>query len=641
MDVRIPMPQSEDFVDFVDRKLEVARSDGPAPRTRGKIHGVSGNGTAFRPPSARVFRDPAEGPPDRLRERARRGGLRLPVRLHRGLPSANRRRGRGRWPPLRRPGCVDRPERDSPRDLLGPSRSEGAPPDRVRDAASVGARVRLHDGPLVARPRLGRRGDRGRRVPVHVERDHRGSDDGRATERRVLAVVHPEQRRGGRGLRSAFGVPRPPGCNRGRQPHDPHRRPRRHGRVRVPHADCLLPSPARLPGIRAASRGAAEDDGLAAPLEVLRHQRTHRPWSRVLHPARRDVDTAQVRRPGHVEWPPPCPRERDDRDRGDRQHAAREAVRSRPSDRHGARPVDRVHAEPRLHDERGPRGRPVPRPRGAHEHVRADRRLLPHGDHRAGAARARQRGELDHLAPPEQRDDGPRRDPDGRGLLRPADLPCDRVLRRLDFPLLHGLPERAAERVTGEGLALPVVLESRLISIARALSTVLRTWPGMSDFVSLPLRRSLLAGFVFVAMVMSLGQALAGDSSSQSGSVGATVTANAPQITNFDMKDTSGSPATIIGTQVVVLTTYTFNFRVNAPNGWADITHVYARIWHDGGNDATNYAGQTTGANYKASLAATYSSASAPAVTDFSAVDGNIQYVQGSSSVTAVLAGPT
>jgi len=163
----------------------------------------------------------------------------------------------------------------------------------------------------------------------------------------------------------------------------------------------------------------------------------------------------------------------------------------------------------------------------------------------------------------------------------------------------------------------------------------------MSDFVSVPLRRSLVAGFVFFAMVMSLGQALAGDSSSQSGSVGATVTANAPQITNFDMKDTSGSPATIIGTQIVVLTTYTFNFRVNAPNGWADITHVYARIWHDGGNDVTDYAGQTTGANYKASLAATYSSASAPVVTDFSAVDGNIQYVQGSSSVTAVVAGQT
>src|SRR5207245_7236272 len=158
----------------------------------------------------------------------------------------------------------------------------------------------------------------------------------------------------------------------------------------------------------------------------------------------------------------------------------------------------------------------------------------------------------------------------------------------------------------------------------------------MSDFVSVPLRRSLVAGFVFFAMVMSLGQALAGDSSSQSGSVGATVTANAPQISNFDMKDTSGSPATIIGTQIVVLTTYTFNFRVNAPNGWPDITHVYARIWHDGGNDATDYAGQITGANYKASLAATYSSASVPAVTDFSAVDGNIQYVQGSSSVTAV-----
>ena len=163
----------------------------------------------------------------------------------------------------------------------------------------------------------------------------------------------------------------------------------------------------------------------------------------------------------------------------------------------------------------------------------------------------------------------------------------------------------------------------------------------MSDFVSVPLRRSLVAGFVFFAMVMSLGQALAGDSSSQSGSVGATVTAAAPVISNFDMKDTSGSPATIIGTQIVVLTTYTFNFRVNAPNGWTDVTHVYARVWHDGGNDATAYTGQTTGANYRASLASTYSGASAPAVGDFSAVDGNLQYVQGSSSVTQVVLGQT
>src|SRR3989442_12679239 len=131
---------------------------------------------------------------------------------------------------------------------------------------------------------------------------------------------------------------------------------------------------------------------------------------------------------------------------------------------------------------------------------------------------------------------------------------------------------------------LPDALESGLISIARGLSTVLRTLPGMSDFVSVPLRRSLVAGFVFFAMVMSLGQALAGDSSSQSGSVGATVTANAPQISNFDMKDTSGSPATIIGTQIVVITTYTFNFQVNAPNGRPHITHAYIQIWHDGGN---------------------------------------------------------
>src|SRR5207244_12349435 len=129
--------------------------------------------------------------------------------------------------------------------------------------------------------------------------------------------------------------------------------------------------------------------------------------------------------------------------------------------------------------------------------------------------------------------------------------------------------------------------------------------------------------------------------SSQCASVETTDTAAGPVTSNFDMKDTSGSPATIIGTQIVVLTTYTFNFRVNAPNGWTNVTRVYARVWHDGGNDATAYTGQTTGANYRVSLASTYSGASAPAAGDFSAVDGNLQYVLGSSSVTQVVLGQT
>src|SRR5438876_4311727 len=603
-------------------------------------HGACGNGAALRPPPDRVLGDPAQGPRDRLRERPRRGGLRLSVRLHRGLPPADRDRGRGRRPPLRRPGCGDRPERDPPRDLLRPPRSEGSPPDCLGDPASLRPRVRLHDGPPVARPRGGRRGNRRRRVPVHVERDHRGSDDGRATERRVLAVVHPEQRRGGRGLRSASGVPRPPGRDRDRQPHDPHRRPRRHGRVRVPHADCLLPSPPRLPGVRAASRGAAEDDGLAAPLEVLRHQRAHRPRGRVLHPAHGDVDVAQVRRPGHVERAPPRPRERDDRDCGDWQHAAREAIRSRPRDRHGARPVDRLHAEPRLHDERGPRGRPVPRPRGAHEHVRADRRLLPDGDYRAGAAGARQRRELDHLAPPEQRNDGPRRDPDGRGLLRSPDIPCNGVLRRLDFSLLHGLPERAAEWVTGQGSPLSVELESWLIPIARGLSTVLRTLPGMSDFVSVPLRRSLVAGFVFFAMVMSLGQALAGDSGSSQGggTVGVTVTNQAPVVTRFDIKD-SVTNASLMGSQLDVRTTYWVWVTVFDENNWSDIKQLDVNFWNDGGvNPEKTYYQQIGGANLRINLTYANSGSNAPTTGQWSLGEGNANFTSSSIGIYTITA---
>ena len=155
------------------------------------------------------------------------------------------------------------------------------------------------------------------------------------------------------------------------------------------------------------------------------------------------------------------------------------------------------------------------------------------------------------------------------------------------------------------------------------------------------LRYALVSGMVFFAIVMSMGQVLADPTSSQGGTVGGVVSGTAPVISLFDIKDTTATPATVIGTQIQVLTTYTFNFRVNAPNGWNDITLVAARVWHDGGNDATTYTGQSSGANWKASLSASFSNVGAPAVGDFGAIDGRMDYVSASSSVTPVVAGQT
>ena len=147
-------------------------------------------------------------------------------------------------------------------------------------------------------------------------------------------------------------------------------------------------------------------------------------------------------------------------------------------------------------------------------------------------------------------------------------------------------------------------------------------------------RSALVSGLIFFAIVMSLGQVLAADNASQGGGVGVIVSGTAPVISNFDIQDVT--PVTILGTQIQVGQTYFFQFRVNAPNGWVDITHVYARVWYTGSDPATTYAGQTTGANYKASLSATYSNTPAPAAGDFSAIDGNMNFVVGSSAVTPV-----
>lgn len=153
------------------------------------------------------------------------------------------------------------------------------------------------------------------------------------------------------------------------------------------------------------------------------------------------------------------------------------------------------------------------------------------------------------------------------------------------------------------------------------------------------LRRATISGLIFFAVLMSLGQVLAADSATQSGNVGVIVNATAPTISNFDIQ--TGSSVTVLGTQIQVGTTYYFLFQVNAPNGWVDLTHIYARVWYTGSSATTTYAAQSSGANYKASLSSTYSSTSSPAATDFTAVDGSMDYVQPSSTVTEVTAGQT
>src|SRR5436309_2768278 len=212
----------------------------------------------------------------------------------------------------------------------------------------------------------------------------------------------------------------PPWCGR-----------RRDGRERGALGDLLGPPRTERPladrerDLAAVHSGVRRHDGCAV-------DGPRSPRGGVAHP--------KLRGAGHVERPAQRPGKRHRRPGHDRQRRSLGALPPRPGQRHGPGPLDRLHVQPRVRDECRRRGGSVYGPNGLDEHVRADRGFVPHGDRRAGAARPRQCGELDRLALTEQCDDHPRRDLDGRGLLRHPNLPRDRVLRRVDRVLLRRVP---------------------------------------------------------------------------------------------------------------------------------------------------------------------------------------------------------
>src|SRR2546427_5438540 len=117
----------------------------------------------------------------------------------------------------------------------------------------------------------------------------------------------------------------------------------------------------------------------------------------------------------------------------------------------------------------------------------------------------------------------------------------------------------------------------------------------MTRFLRVPLRRCLVAGLVFFALVLSLGHAMAGDSGSAEGGgpVGVTVTNQAPVVTQFDIRTTSN--ASLMGSQLDVRTTYWIWVTVYDQNNWSDIKQLDVNLWYDGGSGSEKTYWQQTG----------------------------------------------
>ena len=147
----------------------------------------------------------------------------------------------------------------------------------------------------------------------------------------------------------------------------------------------------------------------------------------------------------------------------------------------------------------------------------------------------------------------------------------------------------------------------------------------MGDFVSVPLRRSLVVGITFFALVMSLGQALAGDSgsSNDNGTITGVVNANAPTINVADIRNTGNT--TVTGTQLDVLSNYRFYLDVTESNGWASLRNVYVQLWFDLGTDTTTFATATAANNYRINVTYDNSAAqSSPTAGQWSVKAGNV-----------------
>ncbi len=148
------------------------------------------------------------------------------------------------------------------------------------------------------------------------------------------------------------------------------------------------------------------------------------------------------------------------------------------------------------------------------------------------------------------------------------------------------------------------------------------------------LRTALFASTVAFILIFGLGEAMAADVPSDSDSdntLGATVSTDAPIITGFDITDASDT--SFMHAQLDVSTTYYFNVTVNDDNGWADIQWINIRIWFDNESSEISFDQQNAWGNYRAVLNYTNGAPlSDPALSEWSAPEGNIVYNPGDSS---------
>lgn len=147
--------------------------------------------------------------------------------------------------------------------------------------------------------------------------------------------------------------------------------------------------------------------------------------------------------------------------------------------------------------------------------------------------------------------------------------------------------------------------------------------------------RAVVAAILFLVVMLSMGRAAAPDTGLDDGteSVTTVVTSTATDLTEFDIRNIADN-TTRMGAQIDVNVAYWFWLRVNDDNNWSEVQNVWINLWFDGGDDATTYAGQTTGANYRLNLTYTNSDGdNTPETSEWSVSEGNFVYDGASSSV--------
>jgi hypothetical protein len=156
-------------------------------------------------------------------------------------------------------------------------------------------------------------------------------------------------------------------------------------------------------------------------------------------------------------------------------------------------------------------------------------------------------------------------------------------------------------------------------------------------------RQSLFAGFLFFAIVMSMGSALAEDKATSiiTGQVKITVASVPPEITQFDIRNAANTSSVLLES-MDVLTTYRIIATVNNDNGWTNITKMFVNLWWDGDStpEKTYDEQKGTGANFHANLSYTNAAPlDSPSETEWSVVSGNWVYDGTDSAVYTIIPG--